>query len=60
MLLYTAELKHPRSLPSAEKRRRVAQLIEQLGLGRCANTTIGSILHRWADFDQGFGVPPMV
>lgn len=46
MLLYTAELKHPRSLPSAEKRRRVAQLIEQLGLGRCANTTIGSILHR--------------
>ncbi|KAL4457942.1 hypothetical protein ABPG75_012807 [Micractinium tetrahymenae] len=46
MLLYTAELKHPRSLPAAEKQRCVTQLIEQLGLGRCADTTIGSVLHR--------------
>ncbi|KAL4426977.1 hypothetical protein ABPG77_009538 [Micractinium sp. CCAP 211/92] len=46
MLLYTAELKHPLSMPTAEKRRRVSQLIEQLGLGRCADTTIGSVLRR--------------
>ncbi|DBA95854.1 hypothetical protein WJX77_006274 [Trebouxia sp. C0004] len=46
MLLYTAELKISRSVPLQEKKARVEQLIQQLALQACRNTTIGSSLDR--------------
>lgn len=35
MLLYTAELKRPRSVPLAEKQAAVEQLLDKLGLQAC-------------------------
>ncbi|CAJ1389303.1 unnamed protein product [Effrenium voratum] len=46
MLMYTAEMKLPRSVPYAEKRKRVDNVIQQLRLNKCQNTVIGSVLSR--------------
>ena len=46
MLLYTAELKCPRSEPLSQKRRRVDQLLSTLALQGCAHTVIGNVLTR--------------
>ena len=46
MLLYTAELKCPRSEPLCQKRHRVDQLLETLALTRCARTVIGNAMTR--------------
>ncbi|CAK0786885.1 hypothetical protein CVIRNUC_010099 [Coccomyxa viridis] len=46
MLLYTAELKCPRSEPLSQKRRRVHQLLSTLALQGCAHTVIGNVLTR--------------
>ena len=46
MLLYTAELKCPRSEPLSQKRRRVDQLLSTLALQGCAHTAIGDVLTR--------------
>ena len=46
MLLYTAELKCPRSEPLSQKRRRVDQLLSTLALQDCAHTIIGNVLTR--------------
>ncbi|PSC72752.1 P-loop containing nucleoside triphosphate hydrolase isoform B [Micractinium conductrix] len=45
-LLRRHELKHPRSMPRADKVQRVEALVDQLGLSTCAHTTIGSVLRR--------------
>jgi hypothetical protein len=41
MLLYTAELKRPLSEEQSIKRAAVDQIIQNLGLERCANVVIG-------------------
>lgn len=46
MLMYTAELKHPRSEPRAALRARVAALVTELGLNACAGTVVGSKARR--------------
>lgn len=46
MLLYTAELKHPRHQPAAEKRAQVGALIDTLALRDCKDTVIGSMARR--------------
>ena len=46
MLLYTAELKCPRSEALSQKRRRVDQLLSTLVLQGCAHTVIGNMLTR--------------
>ena len=46
MLLYTAELKCPRSEPLPDKRARVEQLLDTLRLRECAGTLIGDSLAR--------------
>ena len=46
MLLYTAELKCPRSEPISAKKIRVEQLLETLALKNCAGTLIGDALAR--------------
>eukprot|EP00434_Breviolum_minutum_P019639 symbB.v1.2.017319.t1/scaffold1341.1/size124323/10 len=46
MLMYTAEMKLPRSTPYAEKRKRVDNVIQQLRLNKCQNTVIGNVLSR--------------
>ncbi|KAL4425098.1 hypothetical protein ABPG77_010412 [Micractinium sp. CCAP 211/92] len=46
MLLYTAELKHPRGRPLEAKCRLVDELIEQLSLEDCQHTRIGGDLQR--------------
>ncbi|KAL4431069.1 hypothetical protein ABPG75_006325 [Micractinium tetrahymenae] len=46
MLLYTAELKHPKDSPLDAKRRLVDELIEQLSLEDCQHTRIGGALSR--------------
>jgi hypothetical protein len=35
MLLYTAELKRPRSIPLADKQAAVEELLDKLGLNTC-------------------------
>jgi len=46
MLMYTAQLRLPVSMSSDEKMQRVQEVIDRLGLGRCAGTVIGSVLKR--------------
>lgn len=46
MLLYTAQLKRPRTQPLAEKQAAVDSLLLKLGLTGCAGTQIGSNLKR--------------
>ena len=46
MLMYTAELKCPRSEPLAVKKERVEGIVAALNLERCRDTVIGSALHR--------------
>ena len=46
MLMYTAEMKLPRSLQKADKRKRVDSVISQLRLEKCRNTVIGNVLRR--------------
>ncbi|CAD6210685.1 unnamed protein product [Miscanthus lutarioriparius] len=45
-LMFAAEFRLPRSLPTKEKRKRVQALIDQLGLRNAANTIIGDEGHR--------------
>ncbi|KAL6907660.1 hypothetical protein ACP4OV_002699 [Aristida adscensionis] len=45
-LMFAAEFRLPRSLPTKEKRKRVQALIDQLGLRAAANTIIGDEGHR--------------
>uniref|UniRef100_A0A0D9VSM9 ABC transporter G family member 5 n=1 Tax=Leersia perrieri TaxID=77586 RepID=A0A0D9VSM9_9ORYZ len=45
-LMFAAEFRLPRSLPTREKQKRVKELIKQLGLGNAANTIIGDEGHR--------------
>ncbi|XP_052146641.1 ABC transporter G family member 5 [Oryza glaberrima] len=45
-LMFAAEFRLPRSLPTREKKKRVKELIDQLGLKRAANTIIGDEGHR--------------
>ncbi|XP_040378138.1 ABC transporter G family member 5 [Oryza brachyantha] len=45
-LMFAAEFRLPRSLPTREKKKRVKALINQLGLDRAANTIIGDEGHR--------------
>ncbi|KAK1311990.1 ABC transporter G family member 6 [Acorus calamus] len=45
-LMFSAEFRLPRSLPKAEKKKRVQTLIERLGLQSAANTIIGDEGHR--------------
>ncbi|KAK1286669.1 ABC transporter G family member 6 [Acorus calamus] len=45
-LMFSAEFRLPRSLPKAEKKKRVQTLIERLGLQTAANTIIGDEGHR--------------
>ncbi|CAE7228344.1 Abcg8 [Symbiodinium sp. CCMP2456] len=46
MLMYTAEMKLPRYLQKADKRKRVDSVISQLRLEKCRNTVIGNVLRR--------------
>jgi ABC-type multidrug transport system ATPase subunit len=46
MLMYTAELKLPTTLSTAEKQARVDEVIAKLGLETCADTVIGTKLMR--------------
>jgi ABC-type multidrug transport system ATPase subunit len=46
MLLYTAELKHPRHQSGIEKRDQVNALIDKLALGDCKDTLIGTSARR--------------
>jgi ATP-binding cassette, subfamily G (WHITE), member 2 len=46
MLLYTAQLKRPRSEPAAAKAAAVEQLLARLGLSGCASTPIASGIKR--------------
>lgn len=46
MLMYTAELKLPRSLGAAARAQRVRETIDALGLGVCEDTVIGGLLKR--------------
>lgn len=46
MLSYTAHLKLPMSVSRSEKRRRVEELIDRLGLMPCKHTRIGSQMQR--------------
>jgi len=46
MLMYTAEMKLPRSLQKEDKRKRVDSVISQLRLEKCRNTVIGNVLRR--------------
>jgi ATP-binding cassette, subfamily G (WHITE), member 2 len=46
MMLYTAELKLPESMPLAEKKSRVDNMISQLQLTKCRDVCIGSALTR--------------
>jgi ABC-type multidrug transport system ATPase subunit len=46
MLLYTAQLKRPRSESIAAKQAAVQQLLDKLGLAGCASSTIGNTLKR--------------
>lgn len=46
MLLYTAELKLPRDVSGREKRSRVDELVDLLGLMPCKHTCIGSQMKR--------------
>uniref|UniRef100_A0A453IC89 ABC transporter G family member 5 n=1 Tax=Aegilops tauschii subsp. strangulata TaxID=200361 RepID=A0A453IC89_AEGTS len=45
-LMFSAEFRLPRSLPTKEKKKRVQALIDQLGLRNAANTIIGDEGHR--------------
>jgi ABC-type multidrug transport system ATPase subunit len=45
-LMFAAEFRLPRSLPTKEKKKRVQALIDQLGLRNAANTIIGDEGHR--------------
>jgi len=46
MLLYTAELKLPTSVPLEEKKHRVERVIRKLGLQQCRDVRIGSVFAR--------------
>eukprot|EP00882_Tetradesmus_deserticola_P013904 GHRQ01014769.1.p1 GENE.GHRQ01014769.1~~GHRQ01014769.1.p1 ORF type:complete len:358 (+),score=157.31 GHRQ01014769.1:271-1344(+) len=46
MLLYTAELKRPRTEPLADKKAAVAQLLEKLALTPCRHVKIGNPLEK--------------
>ena len=46
MLMYTAEMKLPRSVSKAEKRKRVDSVISSLRLEKCRSTIIGNVLRR--------------
>eukprot|EP00913_Durusdinium_trenchii_P031832 g29810.t1 len=46
MLMYTAEMKLPRSTSREDKRKRVDQVISQLRLNKCQHTVIGNVLSR--------------
>lgn len=46
MLLYTAELKNPTSMPLQDKRARVEEVISELGLSSCGDVNIGSDMQR--------------
>ena len=46
LLYYTAELKLPKSFSTEQKKQRVEDVIEQLGLESCADTVIGDRLTR--------------
>lgn len=46
MLLYTAELKRPHSVPLAEKQAAVEQLLDKLGLQACRHVKIGNPLEK--------------
>ena len=59
MLLYTAELKCPRTEPLSDKRARVEQLLDTLALGRCAGTLIGDALARGISGGQVSAPPPL-
>lgn len=45
-LYYSALLRLPRSMPLKEKKKKVEQVIEELGLSDCANTIVGTPLRR--------------
>lgn len=46
MLMYTAELKLPRSMSKKEKKERCEDVIQKLGLTKCRDTMIGMALRR--------------
>merc|ERR1740138_120137 len=46
MLMYTAELKLPQSMPKQEKKQRVDEVIATLRLEKCRGTVIGNQLMR--------------
>ncbi|GAB4820601.1 hypothetical protein N2152v2_007647 [Parachlorella kessleri] len=46
MLLYTVQLKHPRTEPLATKQKVVETLIERLNLEECQHTVVGSVMSR--------------
>ena len=46
MLMYTAEMKNPRTQPLSTKKAKVEEVLEQLALLSCRNVYIGSTLNR--------------